>query len=29
LQMELNCGKSPIKWVDVLSMIHMELISII
>jgi hypothetical protein len=27
--MELNCEKTPNKWVDVLSMIHMELISII
>jgi hypothetical protein len=29
LQMELNYGKTPNKWVDMLSMIHMELIIII
>jgi hypothetical protein len=29
LQMELNCEKTPNKWADVLSTIHMELISII
>jgi hypothetical protein len=29
LRMELNCGKTLNKWVDVLSMMHMELINII
>jgi hypothetical protein len=27
--MELNCEKTPNKWVDVLSMTHMELTNII